>query len=137
MKLHKFNLVTDLNDATVCFEQSINIATPHELRCLFATLTVNGFPTLAIWYNENHKHQLLLDCLDNGLASLPMRTAENNFLRELQQRLALEDKTLETYGFPTPRGNTTEIERERELYDPHEQNELYHQLSAEIPNNLD
>lgn len=133
----RLNLVTDLNDVTVCFEQSINIATPHELRCLFATLTVNGFPTLTIWYNENHKHQLLIDWLENGLASLPMRTAENNFLRELQQRLALEDKTLEMYGFPTPRENTTEIERERELYDPQEQNELYRQLSAEIPNNLD
>ena len=44
-----------------------------------------------------------------------MRTAENNFLRELQQRLALEDKTLEMYGFPTPRGNTTEIERENKF----------------------
>ena len=56
----RLNLVTDLNDATVCFEQSINVATPHELS-FFATLTVNGFSTLAIWYNENHKLQLLLD----------------------------------------------------------------------------
>ena len=30
-------LETGLNDAVLCFEQSIGLATLHELRCLFAT----------------------------------------------------------------------------------------------------
>ena len=57
-------LETDLNDAVLCFEQSIGLATLHELRCLFAALTINGFPTLGIWYHNGLKRELLRDRLE-------------------------------------------------------------------------
>jgi len=104
---------------------------------LFATLTVNGFPTLGIWYNEGLKRELLNDWLNRGRDSLLMRQAENEFLQELKQRLANEDKTLDMYGFPSPAGNISELEKERLLYDPEEQLELFHRLSENTPNNQD
>ena len=104
---------------------------------MFATLTVNGFPTLGIWYNEGLKRELLNDWLNRGRDSLLMRQAENEFLQELKQRLANEDKTLDMYGFPSPAGNISELEKERLLYDPEEQLELFHRLSENTPNNQD
>ena len=118
----------------MCFQQSIGLALPYELRCLFATLTLHGFPTLTIWNDEDLKRELLFDWLDQGI---PMRQAENRFLQELKYRLSLEDKTLDMYGFPSPKGNTTELERERLLYDSEEQLQYFQELCITTPNNED
>jgi hypothetical protein len=41
------------------------------------------------------------------------------------------------YGFPSLAGNTSELDRERLLYDAAEQLQFYQQLSETTPNNLD
>ena len=61
------NLVTDVTDALVCFQQSLGMSTPAELRSLFASLTVNGFSTLIIYDNEILHRKLMLDCLMDGM----------------------------------------------------------------------
>ena len=98
---------------------------------------INGFPTLGIWYDDGLKRELLRDWLENGRESFTLRQAENSFLQELKQRLITEDKTLDMYGFPSPAGNTSELERERLLYEPEEQLQLFHRLSEITSNNID
>lgn len=58
-------------------------------------------------------------------------------LQELKQRLIVEDKTLDMYGFPTPVGNTSELDKERLLYDAADQLQFYKHLPETTPNNLD
>ena len=95
----ELNLVTDINDALICFQQSLGMATPHELRSLFASLTVNGFPTLTIYNNEILRRELMYDWILNGLN---LAQANNEFLKDLQRRLELDDKTPEMFGFKCP-----------------------------------
>jgi len=104
---------------------------------LFATLNTNGFPTLGIWYNDGLKRELLRDWLENGRESFTLRQAENSFFQELKHRLIAEGKTLDMYGFPSPAGNTSEIERERLLYDSEGQLQIFNRLSEYTPNNID
>ena len=59
----ELNLVTDVTDALVCFQQSLGMATPYELRCLFVSLTIAGYPTLPIYNNDDLRRELMLDWL--------------------------------------------------------------------------
>ena len=117
-------LETDLNDAVLCFEQSIGSPTLHELRCLFAALTINGFPTLGIWYHNGLKRELLRDRLESGREPFTLRQVENVFLQEFKRRLIADDKTLDIGGFLLPEENTSKLDRERLLYDAAEQLQL-------------
>ena len=110
------------------------MSTPAELRSLFASLTVNGFPTLLIYDNEILRRELMLDWLIDGMNLLQ---ANNELLKDIQRRLALEDKTPDMYGFKSPSGQNTEIERERILYDPHEEAQKFDLLVSQFPNNTD
>ena len=47
------------------------------------------------------------------------------------------DKTPEMYGFNSPSGQNTEIERERLLYDPVSEAEKFELLNSQFPNNND
>ena len=131
------NLVTDLTVARECFQQSIGFSTPSALRGLFATLTVQGYPTLPVYQDPALKYRLLQDWLEFEESPLNMSQAENKFLLELQQRLQREDKTLEMYGFPKPLDKETELERERLLHPIHDQRVLYERLDAQFPSNAD
>ena len=42
------NLVSDMTVARECFDQCVGFSTPAALRGLFATLTLQGYPTLGI-----------------------------------------------------------------------------------------
>ena len=110
------NLVTDLTIARECFDQSVGLSTPQALRGLFATLTINGYPTLCIYNDERYKHLLLQDWLEFQEEPLNIAQANNQYLVELQRCLQKEDKNLEMYGFPLPLHKDTELERERLLY---------------------
>ena len=92
---------------------------------------------MGIWYHDGLKRELLRDWLESGLESFTLGQAENAFLQELKQRLITEDKTLDMYGFPSPAGNTSELDRERLLYDAAEQLQFYQQLPETTPKNLD
>ena len=66
----ELNLVTDVTDALVCFQQSLGMATPYELRCLFVSLTIAGYPTLPIYNNDDLRRELMLDWLIDGKREL-------------------------------------------------------------------
>ena len=128
------NLVTDVNDALICFQQSLGLATPHELRSLFSILTINGFPTLIIYNNELMRKELMLDWLNEGIN---LNQANNNLLKDIQHRLSLEDKTPEMYGFKSPPRQDTELEREKNLYDPFLEAQKLEHLETQYENNID
>jgi hypothetical protein len=128
----ELNLVTDINDALICFQQSLGMATPHELRSLFASLTVNGFPTLTIYNNENLRRELMYDWILNGLN---LAQANNEFLKDLQRRLELDDKTPEMFGFKCPDNMNTELAKELIRYDPVKEYEKFEYLNSVYPNN--
>jgi hypothetical protein len=65
----ELNLVTDVTDALVCFQQSLGMATPYELRCLFVSLTVAGARTVNGIVHETFRQaalelNLVLDVTD-------------------------------------------------------------------------
>jgi hypothetical protein len=63
--------------------------------------------------------------------------ANNELLKEIQRRLALDDKTPEMFGFKSPTGVNTELQRELLQYDPHLELQKFESLQAEYPNNQD
>ena len=131
------NLVSDITVARECFDQSIGFSTPAALRGLFATLTINGYPTLCIYNDNTYKNLLLQDWLELIDNPLNFEQANNKFLADLQKRLQQEDKNLEMFGFPLPLESDTELERERLKYSVQSQTALYEQLNVQFPNNED
>ena len=130
----EMNLITDVNDARICFQQSLGLSTPHELRGLFTSLTTSGFPTLIIYNSVLLRRELMLDWLESGMST---QAAHNELLKDIQRRLAKDDKTPEMYGLKSPEGNSTELERERLQYDPIVELQKYELLSNQCPNNVD
>ena len=63
--------------------------------------------------------------------------ANNELLKEIQRRLALNDKTPEMFGFKSSTGVNTELQRELLQYDPHLELQKFESLQTEYPNNQD
>ena len=55
------------------------------------------------------RRELMLDWLIDGMNLIQ---ANNELLKEIQRRLALNDKTPEKFGFKSPTGVNTELQRE-------------------------
>ena len=125
IQVFKQHLVSDITVARECFDQSIGFSTPAALRGLFATLTINGYPTLCIYKDNRYKSLLLQDWLEFNENPLNFEQANNKFLTDLQKRLQEEDKNLEKFGFPLPLDSDTELERERLKYSVQSQTALY------------
>ena len=66
--------VTEINQAMLCCRQHMETSLAREMRGLFASMTINGFPTIRIFEdndlmmkdqsgmsNDEAKHQLLVD----------------------------------------------------------------------------
>jgi hypothetical protein len=86
--------VSEINATLECFRESMGsanvpLSTPHELRCLFATLTINGFPTLTIYDNEEMMESLMKDWTHRPLNPLTYNQAINLFLKEIQKLLQI------------------------------------------------
>jgi len=127
--------VTENTEVAECFEQIYRHSTGLELRCLFATWTVQGYPTLQIYENQVYRNAMMKDWLEFNRDSLTPRQALNELLREIQSRLLKDNKTMELYGLPTPPDTSTELKREIDKYDSMEQLQLFNHLNILYPNN--
>jgi len=58
-------LVEDENEAIIAFQWATTYSTPAGLRTLFVIMTLQGFPTLIIYENNDHKIKLMEDYLIN------------------------------------------------------------------------
>ena len=84
-------LLNHENEAQIAFEEALVDSSPPELRSFFVLLSLQGFPTLKIFNDPNHKNSLRAD-LNN----------ENELLIDLNERFNRENKNMEDYGLPPP-----------------------------------
>lgn len=103
-------LVEDHTVTTSVLEEALIQYGPRQFRQLFATLTLQGFPTVVALDNEDFKERLIMDFQEQYHSP---DVAFNYFLIDLQIRLEEENKSLQHYGFPTPRDMQTHLQRER------------------------
>jgi len=119
-----------------CFKEATIFSTPSELRFLFVLLTLNGYPTICIYENEDLKFSLYADYYNDAQSNtFQNRNLSNNkLLKDLQQKFEDTDRTLDEYGLPLPLESTTELQRELLKYDPIAEQLNYNSLMETIPN---
>ena len=125
-------IITDQREALEAFQQVYTLSTAYELRGLFATLTLDHYPTMPILEQERFRDAMMDDYIRRGDGP---DEAYNNLLLEIQRLLKLEDKTMEFFHLPVPQGSTTELEIEILRYTPRQQLELYDRLNTMFPDN--
>jgi len=84
-------LVTEVTAALECFNIFKDVSTGPQLRGLFASMTIQGFPTIPIFEDEDGKYHLCKDYIDRGMST---KLANNEMLKDLARRLAFDDKVI-------------------------------------------
>jgi hypothetical protein len=116
--------------ATDMFNECIIFQSPHELRVLFANMTLEGFPTVHI-YNSEDVQSMYDDYLKPGISEC---LAINKMLLALAKLFKLQaNKLLSDYGLPEPQEQETELQIERLMYDCEEQVKLVASLLTANP----
>jgi hypothetical protein len=59
-------LVTNVDEALCCYNDASAFSTPHELRMLFVTLSLQGFATLSIYTNLDSRKLMMLDLIQHS-----------------------------------------------------------------------
>ena len=127
------NLINESTEALNCFHESMVVCTPAELRNLFVMLTVNGHQTLCIFNSDEGKKAMCEDLQDNNFSN--GKFAINKLLKILQLKFKESDKSLDTYGLPSPEEMDTELQREKMKYDKIKERQKFIVLNESIPNN--
>ena len=130
-------LLHDLKEAIKCFEDSMITSTPWQLRNLFITQTIQGFPAVDIYNDPVKRRAMSLDYIFHHQQGDNCRLALNDLLTDLAERMKSENKTLSEYGLPEPEDAKTELELERLKYDSAFQAQVLQQLNASSPNNAE
>ena len=133
-------LITNETLGLDTFKEASNFSTPSERRNLFVMLTLQGYPTLCIFENEEMLKLLYEDYFNDFTNNLTFHNTEyskNKLMETLQTKFQDNDRSLEEYGLPNPITLNTELEREKFKYNITEQNELFIELDNKIPNNIE
>jgi hypothetical protein len=119
---HKY--VDTEKETTLCFEEAMVFSTESELRFLFCSLTMQGFPTMHLFNQPRYFNMMTADY--NYQANLIQSTAGilNAFLCDIQYIFAENNKCLSDFGFDEPNEYPTEIEKERMKYSSDDQRQL-------------
>ena len=122
-----------------CFKEATIFSTPSELRYLFVLLTLEGYPTICIYENEELKFSLYADYYNDVQSNTFQNRSlcNNKLLQELQHKFEETNRTLDEYGLPVPLESTTELQRELLKYDPFAENNNYNHLCETIPNTME
>jgi hypothetical protein len=134
----QLGLASEEAEARLCFTDAMINSTPAELRSLFISLTVGGFPTMQIFCNEEMRAAMMLDYSihynveQNANGALPL----NDLLKDFADRLLDLGKSLSIYGLPLPDTVLSELEQERARYSIDSQTRLLHELNQSAPNNI-
>jgi hypothetical protein len=59
-------LVSSVNEALICYNDAKIFSTPHELRMLFVTLSIQGFATLIIYTDIESRRFMMQDLLQHS-----------------------------------------------------------------------
>jgi hypothetical protein len=122
-------------ETSLCFQEAALFSTPAELRFLFATLSINGFPTLHIFNDELLFENMIADYRHNPSIIQSYDYLKNYLLIELQQIFGDNNKRLSDFNFPEPINYPSELVRERLKYNVQEQERKFDELNIAIPNN--
>ena len=112
-------------------------STSFELRHLFATMTIHGFPTVDIFYDEEVFKAMTLDYTFKATQMHSREGYLNSLLLDLQAIFKEQNVKLSEFGLPEPLLLITEIDNERMKYDPKDQAILLQQLQLSTPNNAE
>lgn len=123
--------VADNEEALVCFREAVNDSTPSDLRRLFINLTLNGFPTLAIYNDIELQLSMIQDYIQYEQHS--ERNAKTMLIKEISKLLQNENRNSSEFGLPEPEIIDTELKLIRERYDSEEQLNLFNQLMLATP----
>lgn len=129
------NLINESTEALNCFYESMVVSTPEELRNLFVMLTVNGHQTLCIFNNAEARRAMCDDLKDAIFENNEF--SFNKLLKILQLKFKISDKSLDTYGLPSPENMDTELQREKMKYCKEKEKKLFEELNKNTPNNSD
>jgi hypothetical protein len=94
---------------------------------------LHGFPTILIYNNAACRYQMLCDYIFQP-PQVSHLEAENLMLRDLQQRLLSENRTMVEFGLPEPRNDETMLQREQLLQNAEFHQQLLNELNAAYPN---
>ena len=131
----KHGYLNDATEAFSCFREACHFSTPFELRNLLATLTLQGFPTLDLFYTEDAFERMTLDYTSKAGQIQTPAGLLNTLLNDLQLIFKDQNKTLSEFGFPEPQECVSDIELEFVKYDPSLQDQLLRKLQQDTPNN--
>jgi hypothetical protein len=129
---HKY--VDSEKETTLCFEEALMFSTARELRYLFSSLTLQGFPTLHLFETERFYLAMTEDYHYEANIIQSIDGIKNALLCDLQSLFIENNKSLSDYSLPEPNEYPTEIEREKMKYNENEQSNLFHLLNRQIPN---
>jgi hypothetical protein len=80
--------------------EDFEIEGPHQLRLLFANLTVDGYPTFVIYNDLIWRERMLQDLMDGRIIQTQIQ-AEDRLLQILQQLLRSRNRELSEFGLPS------------------------------------
>jgi hypothetical protein len=132
-----YQFINDENETKLCFEEAANLSTPPELRFLFATLTMQGFPTLPIYEDETCWAHLTLDYRVRANVWRSKEAISNELLKDLHKIFVENHCRLSDYSLPEPQDYPTELLLERMKYSAEEQLQVFIQLNLNCPNNVE
>jgi hypothetical protein len=112
-------IVIEFEEAIMTFRDNMVDSTGYENRCLFASMTINGFPTMKIYNDDVFNMHLIKDYVYKGKS---VSEAKNMLLHDLNDLFALEDRSLKDFGLPQPKCLNTEYEKAMAKYDKNEEN---------------
>jgi len=130
------NLVLNEKLGYDCFKEAAQFSTAFERRNLFVLLTLQGYPTIKIYEDEELRFLLYEDYFYNSVEQ-SRELCNNKLLEELQIRFQQSDRTLTEFGLPNPKSIKTELERENLKYNLKEEWESFLLLNRIIVNNLE
>jgi energy-coupling factor transporter ATP-binding protein EcfA2 len=132
-----YEFINSHNETQLCFQEALLLSSPPELRFLFAILTMQGFPTLSIYEDQECWEALTLD-YRHDIRLLQSREAINNYLLLDLHKLFVENHcSLRDYSLPEPQEYPTELAIERLKYNAEEQLVVLNELNINSPNNED
>jgi hypothetical protein len=130
---HKY--VDTETETSLCFNEAMVFSTPNELRYLFCTLTLQGFPTLHIFHDPQHYLSMTIDYRHEANIIQSSIGIMNALLCDLKHIFAENHKSMSDFGLPEPNEYPSELERERLKYSQEEQSNLLETLNRRFPNN--
>jgi hypothetical protein len=110
-----FSLLFTEKETTLCFNEAMVFSEAPEMRFLFCSLTMQGFPTLHLLevpylhaMTKDYRYKLNVIQTTEGIM--------NALLCDLQHIFVDNNHTLVEYGLPPANEYPTELERERMRY---------------------